>query len=111
MAPEILANNSQALNMEKIFSFGYVALHTFAHQWPNPLPLSSDSIQSEKERRTQYFGAIPKEVENVMVPLIESCLDNLVFDRTTASKVCNHLLPLVLNTFNQIANLLQVQGC
>jgi len=109
MAPEKLANNPniQYGKESDIFSFGCVILHTLSHQWPKPLPLSSYCIQSEKERRTQYFGEIPKEVENVMLPLTESCLENLPFDRPTVSKVCDHLLPLVVNTLPD--NLLQVQ--
>jgi len=112
MAPEILANNPN-INYGKesdIFSFGCIMLHTLSHQWPKPLPLEDNNIQSEKERRTQYFSSVPKDVENVIVPLIGSCLENLPFDRPTANEVCN-CLEILADTIPHTLpdNLLQAQ--
>jgi len=113
MAPEILINdpNIKYGKESDIFSFGCIILHTLSQQWPKPLLLlENNRIQSEKERCTQYFSAVPKEIEDVLVPLIGSCLENLPFDRPTANTVCNQLEAVADNRAHTLPdNLLQAQ--
>ena len=45
----------------------------------------------------QYIDIIPKTVEEVVVPLITSCLENYPVDRPTAEEVCDQLETLVVN--------------
>ena len=87
-----------------MFSFGCIMLHTFSQQWPTPSqhvvtdPVARKLIaQSQIERRAQYLDKVHKVVEDVMVPLIVSCLENLPFDRPTIMEVCDQLETLVVN--------------
>ena len=91
-----------------IFSFGCVMIHTFSHEWPTPLPAlvsSNDPDEqqsivdssSELDRRAQYLDEVPKAVEEVVVPLITSCLENHPANRPTAEEVCDQLETLVVN--------------
>ena len=91
-----------------VFSFGCVMIHTFSHQWPTPSPAvvsSNDPDEqqaiadssSELDRRIQYLDEIPKAVEEVVIPLIASCLENRPPDQPTAEEVCDQLETLVVN--------------
>ena len=100
-----------------VFSFGCIMLHTFSQQWPTPSQLVvTDPVEhkliarSEIERRAQYLDKVHKVVEDVMVPLIVSCLETLPFDRLTIMEVCDQLETLVVNREQSIPdNLLQAQ--
>ena len=91
-----------------IFSFGCIMIHTFSHQWPTPSQAVINSndpdeqqgiadSSSELDRRVQYTDKVSKVVEDVVVPLITSCLENLSVDRPTAEEVCDQLESLVVN--------------
>ena len=91
-----------------IFSFGCVMLHTFSHTWPTPSQsVITDSAshvltpQSEIQRRAKYLDKIPKEVEDIVVPLIASCLEYFANDRPTAEQACNELETLIVNRKHQ----------
>ena len=119
MAPEVLVNDPDIKYGKEldVFSFGCVMLHTFSQQWPTPSqhvvadPVKHTLIaRSEIERRAQYLDKVHKVVEDVMVPLIVSCLENLPFDRPTIMEVCDQLETLVVNRDQTIPdNLLQAQ--
>ena len=86
-----------------VFSFGCVMLHTLSHQWPTPLPdVVTDTEtgvvkggRSEVERRSDYFDRIDKSMAGVLIPLTESCLNNLPKNRTLIVRVCDQLEDLV----------------
>ena len=108
---DFLPSLADPLKMTKevdVFSFGCIMIHTFSHQWPIPSPAvvsSNDPDEeqamadssSELDRRSQYLDKVPKTVEEVVVPLITSCLENLPDDRPTAREVCDQLETLVVN--------------
>ena len=106
MPPEVFVNDPDIKYGREldVFSFGCIMLHTFSQQWPTPSqhvvadPVEQSFItQSEIKRRAQYFEKVNKVVEDVMVPLIASCLGNLPFDRPTIMEVCDQLEMLVVN--------------
>ena len=82
-----------------VFSFGCVMLHTLSHQWPTP----SQAViinpetglvtggRTESERRSQYFERIDRSRSDVLIPLIESCLNNLPKNRPSIVRVCDQL--------------------
>ena len=82
-----------------VFSFGCVMLHTLSHQWPTP----SQAViinpetglvtggRTEPERRSQYFERIDRSRSDVLIPLIESCLNNLPKNRPSIVRVCDQL--------------------
>ena len=119
MPPEVLVNDPDMTYGKEldVFSFGCVMLHTFSQQWPTPSQhVVTDPVErkliarSEVERRAQYLDKVHKVVENVMVPLIVSCLENLPFDRPTIMEVCDQLETLVVNREQSLPdNLLQAQ--
>ena len=119
MPPEVLMNDPSIKYGKEldVFSFGCVMLHTFSQQWPTPSQyVVADSVErkliarSEIERRAQYLDKVHKVVEDVMVPLIVSCLENLPFDRPTIMEVCGQLETLVVNREQMLPdNLLQAQ--
>ena len=119
MPPEVLVNDPEIKYGKEldVFSFGCIMLHTFSQQWPTPSQhVVTDPVEhkliarSEIERRAQYLDKVHKVVEDVMVPLIVSCLENLPFDRPTIMEVCDQLETLVVNREQNIPdNLLQVQ--
>ena len=118
MPPEVLVNDPDMKYGKEldVFSFGCIMLHTFSQQWPTPSQHVTDPVEhklivrSEIERRAQYLDKVHKVVEDVMVPLIVSCLENLPFDRPTIMKVCDQLETLVVNREQSIPdNLLQAQ--
>ena len=86
-----------------VFSFGCVMLHTLSHQWPTPLPAVVTDPEtgivkggrSEVERRSDYFDRIDKSIAGVLIPLTESCLNNLPKNRTSIVRVCDQLEDLV----------------
>ena len=86
-----------------VFSFGCVMLHTLSHQWPAPLPAVVTDPEtgvvkggrSEVERRSEYFDKIDKSIAGVLIPLTESCLNNLPKKRTSIVRVCDKLEDLV----------------
>ena len=108
---DFLPSLDDPLKMTKevdVFSFGCVMIHTFCHQWPTPSPAvvsSNDPNEeqamadssSELDRRSQYLDKVPKSVEEVVIPLIASCLEDLPNDRPTAREVCDQLETLVVN--------------
>ena len=82
-----------------VFSFGCVMLHILSHQWPTPLPAVVTDPEtgvvkggrSEVERRSEYFDMIDKSMAGMLIPLIESCLNNLPRKRTSIVRVCDQL--------------------
>ena len=91
-----------------IFSFGCVMLHTFSHTWPTPSqsvvadPVSHVlNAQSEIQRRAKYLDKVPKEVEDITVPLITSCLEYFPNDRPSAEQACDELETLIVNRKHQ----------
>ena len=109
MPPEALnAASNQLLRYKQdidIFSFGCVMLHVFSHEWPTPsenvlIDATSRTLtaRSEVERRAKYLGKVPKPIEDVAVPLIVSCLENLPDDRPNAEEVCDQLETLIVNS-------------
>ena len=83
-----------------VFSFGCVMLHTLSHQWPTP----SQAVitdpdtgivtggRSEVERRNKCFEKIKiSSMSDVLIPLIEGCLNNLPKNRPSIMQVCNQL--------------------
>ena len=119
MPPEVLVNDPDMKYGKEldVFSFGCVMLHTFSQQWPTPSQhVVTDPVErkliarSEVERRAQYLDKVHKVVEDVMVPLIVSCLENLPSDRPTVMEVCDQLETLVVNREQSLPdNLLQAQ--
>ena len=119
MPPEVLVNDPEIKYGKEldVFSFGCIMLHTFSQQWPTPSQhVVTDPVErklkarSEIERRAQYLDKVHKVVEDIMVPLIVSCLENFPFDRPTIMKVCDQLETLVVNREQSIPdNLLQAQ--
>ena len=106
MPPEVLVNNPKIEYGKEldVFSFGCIMLHTFSQQWPTPSQhVVTDPVecklntQSEIERRAQYLDEVHKEVEDVMVPLIKRCLENLPLDRPPIMEVCDQLETLIVN--------------
>ena len=109
MPPEALnAASNQLLRYKQdidIFSFGCVMLHVFSHEWPTPsenvlIDATSRTLtaRSEVERRAKYLGKVPKQIEDVAVPLIVSCLENFSDDRPNAEEVCDQLETLIVNS-------------
>ena len=86
-----------------VFSFGCVMLHTLSYQWPTPLPAVVTDPEtgvvkggrSEVERRSKYFDRIDKSMAGVLIPLIESCLNNLPKKRASIMRMCDQLEDLV----------------
>ena len=116
MPPEVLVNDPDIKYGKEldVFSFGCIMLHTFSQQWPTPSQhVVTNPVKhkrSEIERRAQYLDKVHKVVEDVMVPLIVSCLENFPFDRPTIMEVCDQLETLVVNREQSIPdNLLQAQ--
>ena len=119
MPPEVLVNDPEIKYGKEldVFSFGCIMLHTFSQQWPTPSQhVVTDPVErkliarSEIERHAQYLDEVHKVVEDVMVPLIVGCLENLPFDRPTIMEVCDQLETLVVNREQSIPdNLLQAQ--
>ena len=117
MPPEVIVNDRDIKFGKEVdvFSFGCVMLHTFSQQWPTPSQLTDPAehkliAQSEIERRAHYLDKIPEVLEDVMVPLIASCLENVPADRPTIMEVCDQLETLVVNREQSIPdNLLQAQ--
>ena len=115
--PEVLVNdpNMKYGKEPDVFSFGCIILHTFSQQWPTPSQLTDPAehkliTQSEIERRAHYLDKVPEVLEDVMVPLIASCLESVPADRPTIMEVCDQLETLVVNREQSIPdNLLQVQ--
>ena len=77
-------------------------LHTLSHQWPTPLqavvtdPVTFEmKARSEVERRRSYFDRIDRSRLGVLIPLIESCLSNLLKNRTSIVTLCEQLEGLV----------------
>ena len=103
MPPEAL-EAGEYVTYEKeldVFSFGCVMLHILSHQWPTPSgSVVTDPITgavthglSEVERRSNYFDKIDRDCKcGTLVPMIESCLNNLPKNRTFIVRVCNHLV-------------------
>ena len=121
MPPEVYASDDPVIGMEAdIFSFGCIMIHTLSQQWPTPSqnliscndPTGSTvaDSSSEIERRSQYLENVPKSVEDVIVPLITTCLENVPVDRPTAEEVCDQLETLVVNRQSTLPdNLLEAQ--
>jgi len=113
MPPEIFVKNLSITKYGReldVFSFGCIMLHTFSQQWPTPSQIVTDIPKSEIDRRAQYLDKVPKTVEDVVVPLIKSCLENIPSDRPTTELVCEQLETLVVNRENTLPdNLLQAQ--
>jgi len=85
-----------------VFSFGCVMLHTLSHQLPTPSePMITDpvtlevKIQSEVEMRKSYFDRIHKTNLDILIPIIESCLNNSPKKRISILTLCEQLRDLV----------------
>ena len=114
MPPEVLVAKKLIIGRESdVFSFGCVMLHIFSQQWPSPSQINANSDEipkSEINRRAQYLHEVPKAVEDVVIPLIKSCLENIPFERPASEEVCDQLETLVVNRKNTLPdNLLQAQ--
>ena len=109
MPPEAVGHQPAVYKQEiDIFSFGCVMLHTFSHVWPTPSqsvvadPASRVlAAQSEIQRRAKYLDKVPKEVEDIIVPLITSCLEYFPIDRPSAEQACDQLETLIANRKHQ----------
>lgn len=109
MPPEAVGHQPIRYKQEiDIFSFGCVMLHTFSHAWPTPSQsVVADSAshvlaaRSEIQRRAKYLEKIPKEVEDIVVPLIASCLEYFPNDRPSAEQAYNQLETLIVNREHQ----------
>ena len=101
MPPEALEDvtNIRYGNELDVFSFGCVMLHTLSHQWPTPSqaviinPETGLAIggRTESERRSQCFQRLDRSRPNVLIPLIESCLNNLPKNRPSIVRMCDQL--------------------
>ena len=89
-----------------VFSFGCVMLHTLSHQWPTP----SQAViinpetglvtggRTEISRRIKCFEKIDiSSMPDTLIPLIESCLNNLPKNRPSIIQVCTHLEELLID--------------
>ena len=74
-------------------------LHTLCHQWPTPsqaviinpeIGLATGG-RTESERRSQCFQRLDRSRSDVLIPLIESCLNNLPKNRPSIVRVCDQL--------------------
>ena len=109
MPPEAVGDQPTGYKQEiDIFSFGCVMLHTFSHIWPTPSQsVVADAAsrvlaaQSEIQRRVKYLDKVPKEVEEIIVPLITSCLEYFPIDRPSAEQACDELETLIVNRKHQ----------
>jgi len=118
---DFLPPNKEIGKEVDIFSFGCIMIHTFSHQWPTPLQVAVksndlneccvvDDLSSELDRRLQYIDKVPKAVEDIVVPLITSRLENYPVDRPTAEELCDQLETLVVNRKSTLPdNLLEAQ--
>ena len=59
------------------------------------------NAQSEIQRRAKYLDKVPKEVEDITVPLITSCLEYFPNDRPSAEQACDELETLIVNRKHQ----------
>ena len=111
MPPEALIFSVEYKEEIDIFSFGCIMLHIFSHTWPSPLLTSNivDPINhrlipcSEFQRRHKYLKEVPKEIEEIIVPIIKKCLENHPGSRPRAEEISKQLEPLVCNMKQQLA--------
>ena len=105
MPPEAVGHQPVGYKQEiDIFSFGCVMLHTFSHTWPTPSQsVIADSArhvltpQSEVQRRAKYLDKVPKEIEDIIIPLIKNCLEYFPNDQPSAEQACEQLETLIVN--------------
>jgi len=104
MPPEAVANEPVYKQEIDIFSFGCVMLHTFSQTWPTPSQsVVTDAARhvlvarSEIQRRAKYLDKVPKEVEEIIVPLIANCLQDFPSERPSAEEACDQLETLIVN--------------
>ena len=99
-----------------VFSFGCVMLHILSHQWPTPSgSVVTDPITgavtrglSEVERRSNYFDKIDRDGKcGTLVPMIESCLNNLPRNRASIMRVCDQLECLVDEEYDPTSTISQ----
>jgi len=97
MPPESLSRSPEYGPPMDVFSFAGIVLHTFNQQWPSP----SDQVEfhpksrkivalSEAKHRQQYLDKLRGEAE-VLMPLVEECLDNDPSVRPTIADVCERI--------------------
>ena len=86
-------------------------LHVFSHTWPTPSQsVIADSAsrvlaaQSEIQRRAKYLDKVPKELEEIIVPLIENCLEYFPDIRPSAEQACDQLETLIVNRKHQFSD-------
>ena len=80
-----------------VFSFGCVMLHTLSHEWPSPTQAVITDPETgivtggrpEIERRDKYLEKIERRMSDVLIPLIESYLNNLPKNRPSIIQVCD----------------------
>ena len=100
MPPEALANVTNIYYGQEldVFSFGCVMLHALSHEWPTPsepviVNPDTDLVtgRTEVDRRSRYFERIDRSRSDVLIPLIESCLSNILKNRPSIVRVCDQL--------------------
>ena len=105
MPPEALIFSVEYKEEIDIFSFGCIMLHIFSHTWPSPLLTSNivDPINhrlipcSEFQRRHKYLKEVPKEIEEIIIPIIKRCLENHPGSRPRAEEISKQLESLICN--------------
>ena len=97
MPPEALSRKPLYGCPVDVFSFAVVVLHIFSQKWP----ASSEQVSmdpntgklmpyTEVQRRQQYLCTMKEEAE-VLVPLVEACLDNSPKRRPAIVVVCEQI--------------------
>ena len=93
MPPEALQDKPKYDTTLDVFSFGGLILHTVNSRWPTPTaPVAFDPVTrhltafSEVERRQEHLD-MTKEKAEVLIPLVEACLDNDPIKRPSMKKL------------------------
>jgi len=94
MPPESLTDNPQYGPPMDIFSFAGIVLHIFSQQWPHPTELVQYDRKTRKkvevERHQQYLDKLRGKAE-VLMPLVEECLDYDPAVRPSITIVCERV--------------------
>ena len=97
MPPEAFADKPQYDTSLDVFSYGGITLHTVNGEWPTPtLSTEFDPVTrqvrgfSEVERRQEHLDKMRGEAE-VLIPLVEACLDNDPVKRPSIVDVCEKI--------------------
>ena len=81
MAPEALHSPPKYDEKLDVFSYGNVTMTTVTHEWPEPGPpnrYEGDKLiaVNELQRREQYLISFSPKENELIFPIIHSCLDN-----------------------------------